>query len=509
MAAPAAMTCCNEFRPARPMIADTSLAGLRLTGVEKQFGAVRALRGVDFAADPGECVGLVGHNGAGKSTLMHILAGTLAPTSGTVSIAGQSQSSYSVAAANRLGIRCVFQELSLCPNLTVAENARVFHAALRGVGWRSRAGKLIGDKLDEIFPGHGIAANSVVGDLSIGRRQMVEVARAFTVTDTPLRLVILDEPTSSLDAHTAGQLLAFVRKIVAGGCSCVLISHVLGEILGSSDRIVVMRDGKVVASDRAEGLDREKLVQLMGSTGAKQPSGERAAAESAVVERPVMVRARPILQTDGVELVARAGEIIGLAGLSGHGQTDLLLDVFAAATHRSRRVEVAAPVALIAGDRQADGIFPLWSIAANIGIRSLSQLRRHGFVSSEREHALAEDWRQRIGIRAPDVDANILTLSGGNQQKALFARALCSDASIVLMDDPMRGVDIGTKRDVYQLIRAEARAGRTFLWYTSETEELENCDHAYVFRNGRIVADLARSELTEAKVIQSSFEEAS
>ena len=219
------------------------------------------------------------------------------------------------------------------------------------------------------------------------------------------------------------------------------------------------------------------------------------------------VRARPAGQTDGAELVAHEGEIIGLAGLSGHGQTDLLLAVFEAVGKQTRDVEVTAPVALIAGDRQTDGIFPLWSIAQNIGIRSISQLRHGLLIAPERESRLAETWRERIGIRTPDVNNNILSLSGGNQQKALFARALASDAKIILMDDPMRGVDIGTKLEVYELIRAEAKAGRTFLWYTTEIEELENCDHVYVFRNGRIVGDLGRGELTEERVIQSSFQD--
>ncbi|HVX83125.1 MAG TPA: ATP-binding cassette domain-containing protein, partial [Devosiaceae bacterium] len=163
--------------------------------------------------------------------------------------------------------------------------------------------------------------------------------------------------------------------------------------------------------------------------------------------------------------------------------------------------------ALVAGDRQTDGIFPLWSIAENIGIRSLKALQRGIFISQERERELAERWQERIGIRTPDLDNNILSLSGGNQQKALFARALGSDARIILMDDPMRGVDIGTKLEVYDLIREEARHGRTFLWYTTETDELDNCDRVYVFRNGRIVAELARHELTEERVIQSSFAE--
>jgi len=222
----------------------------------------------------------------------------------------------------------------------------------------------------------------------------------------------------------------------------------------------------------------------------------------------VMVSARTAASGSATELVARQGEIIGLAGLAGHGQTRLLIDIFDATAVRKAGIAVNAPVALVAGDRQTDGIFPLWSISDNIGIRSLARLRRGLLISHELETELAASWQQRIGIRTPDLDNNILSLSGGNQQKALFARALGSDARIILMDDPMRGVDIGTKLEVYDLIREEASHGRTFLWYTTETDELDNCDRVYVFRNGRIVAALDRSELTEEKVIQSSFEEA-
>ena len=480
---------------------------VELEGAEKHFGAVRALEGVDFSVSAGECVGLVGHNGAGKSTLMQVLAGALAPDRGRITVGGALQEHYSVTQALKLGIRCVFQELSLCPNLSVAENARINHPSLRGVAWRRRAAALIAAKLDEIFPGHDIAASAVIRDLSIGRRQMVEVARAFTVTQDPLALIILDEPTSSLDAHTAGQLLAFVRHFVAGGKSCILISHLLGEVLKNADRIVVMRDGKIAAVDAVGAFDRDSLVAVMGAV-ARRAKAVVEAARPPQESRAWRVRARPARQDNGVELVANEGEIVGLAGLSGHGQTDLLLAVFSAAGRHQAGVAVSAPVALVAGDRQADGIFPNWSIAENIGIRSLARLRQGLLVSPRKEAEFARVWQRRINIRTPDVDHNILSLSGGNQQKALFARALGSDAQIVLMDDPMRGVDVGTKREVYDLLREEARNGRTFLWYTTEIDELDHCDRVYVFRNGRIVATLDRSDMTEEKVIQSSFSDA-
>ncbi len=471
-----------------------------LDGVEKSFGAVHALRGVTLDLRPGECLGLVGHNGAGKSTLMNVLSGNLAPDSGRIVIAGQDATrNYTPQTAMAHGVRCVYQELSLCPNLTVAENARISHPAIAGVGWRKTARSLIGDKLDEVFPGHGISTDDIVGDLSIARRQMVEIARAFAVTGNEARVIILDEPTSSLDSVSAEKLLAHVRRYVDAGGTCVLISHLLGEILGTSDRIAVMRDGGVVALDAANAFDRNSLVAAMGSVAAEERTADKAVVRDTA---PVAVRATP-KAPGSLTLAAHKGEVVGLAGLSGQGQTELLVDVF----DRRPGTEVAGEVALVAGDRQTDGIFPLWSIAENIAIGSLRRFLNGILLDYGRALAFANEWRDRIGIRTPDVNQPILSLSGGNQQKALFARALGSSADIVVMDDPMRGVDVGTKQEVYGMIREEAAKGRTFLWYTTEMDELRNCDHVYVFREGAIVADMKRSEMTEERVIQSSFRE--
>ncbi|MFA6153713.1 sugar ABC transporter ATP-binding protein [Mesorhizobium sp.] len=483
------------------MIAENTSV-VAFSAIAKSFGTVKALSGVDFSVDAGECVGLVGHNGAGKSTLMHMLAGTLQPDSGHRVITGREMPDYSVVLAHRLGIRCVFQELSLCPNLTVAENTRITHPSLNGWGSLRRADEMIVGQLDEIFPGHGIAGTDIVGELSIGRRQMIEVARAFTRASDPIALVILDEPTSSLDTHASSQLLAFVRRAVAGGTSCIFISHLLNEVLASTDRIVVMRDGKVSAAGATSSLDREKLVAAMVGLPKERPAGVVAAQRA---DAPVRVR---LGTTQDADFLARAGEVVGLAGLAAHGQSALLLRIFEAAGRRTPGVEVTAPVAVVAGDRQSDGVFPLWSILENISVRSLSDMSRHFLISQDMQRSLGETWHRRLGIRTPDMGNSILSLSGGNQQKALFARALASDAGIILMDDPMRGVDIATKIEVYDIIRDEAAKGRTFIWYTTEFEELENCDRVYVLRNGTITAALDRGEVSEENVIRSSFGEA-
>ncbi len=474
---------------------------IRLDGVEKNFGAVRALDGVTLGVGKGECLGLVGHNGAGKSTLMHVLTGALAPSRGELSVGGEKiRGGWSAAASQAQGIRCVFQELSLCPNLTVAENVRIMHRALKGFGWKGRARALIRAKLDEIFPGHGISPDDEIANLAIGKRQMAEIARAFTETEGRLRLVILDEPTSSLDAVTAGQLLSYVKKETAKGTGIILISHLLGDVLGTCDRIVVMKDGRTVAERNARDFNRNSLVEAMGSEVRHERPADASRRETRQTE--FIVRARPKTAPGTTELVAGKGEVIGLAGLAGHGQTRMLLQIFS-----RDEAQVAGPLAFIAGDRQSDGIFNLWSIARNITVRSLKALRRNGLIDGAAETRLGEDWKKRIAIRSSDIDNNILTLSGGNQQKTLFARALASDATIILMDDPMRGVDIGTKQEVYGMIRAEAESGRTFIWYTTEIEELTHCNRAYVFRNGAISAELGAGELSEENVLQASFAE--
>jgi len=464
---------------------------LSIEAAAKRFGAVAALGGVDFRIDPGEIVGLVGHNGAGKSTLVNVIAGTLNRDTGNYLCAGGPvPMPFSPSAAHALGIRCVFQELSLCPNIDVAENTRVLHRSLRGFGWRKRAERLIRAQLDAIFPGNRIALRSKIADLPIAQRQMIEVARAFTVTDEPLRLVILDEPTSALGDATARQLTDFIATAASRGIAIILITHRLNEILATSHRVVVMVDGRVIAERPSKDLTRRDLVGLMGSIDAS--AGEAQAQAAAATGQPLVEWSGG----QGTSLVAGPGEIVGLAGLDGHGQREALRDLM---------LRSAGSRAFVAGDRQGEGVFAVWSIAQNLTIGSVKQLARHQLLPPAAEQALVADWIEKIGIRTPDPKLKISTLSGGNQQKVLFARALASSAQVILLDDPMRGVDIGTKLEVYRLVREEAARGRCFLWYTTELEELKNCHRAYVFQEGRVVAGLSGAEITPQNIIAASF----
>ena len=516
---------------------------IEVRGAAKAFGAVRALRGVSLQLQRGECVGLVGHNGAGKSTLVNILCGALAPDSGELHIAGRTGAEteggsigtgWTVREARRWGLRCVFQELSLCDNLTLAENMRIAQPQAAEWSWRARAGAQLMASLDMIFPGHGLRADDVAGELPIGKRQLVEVARAFTPGAQPLELMILDEPTSSLDGQASAQLLSYIRKFVASGKTCVLITHKLREIFAVTDRLVVMRDGQVVQVSATKDTDRDRLVTAMGQdivepqhgqgqgqaaiTSVSSSAGPRRVGDSdkdsdeysdegSGVQTMVEVRATTF---GGMSMRAVRGEIIGLAGLAGHGQTELLIALQEAALRAPRdgRTTVNGATSFVAGDRQTDGVFALWSIARNMTVGWLSQLRQRGLIDVEEEAAQAQRWRGRLGLVTPDLDLPIGSLSGGNQQKVLFARALGSTAPVILMDDPMRGVDVGTKRDVYALIREEARNGRTFVWYTTEFDELHHCDRVYVFNNGRVVGELTDDNINEERVVALSFEEA-
>ncbi len=351
-----------------------------LTDAAKHFGPVRALDGVSLSIAPGDCIGLVGHNGAGKSTLVNLVNGGLALSSGTLAFAGATTAAMA-------GVRSVFQELSLCPNLTAAENLRIAHSGLRGPGWRRAARAEISASLDTIFPGHGISTTAEVASLSIAQRQMIEIAIGFAPRGTPARLIILDEPTSSLDAGIADQLLSHIKRFCSKGGAVVFISHMLREVFEVASRIIVLKDGRIVAERPTAAFSRPALIEAMGHV----------AAESAPLTETLQHFGAEVLRTDQ-GLSARAGEIVGLSGLAGHGQAEALARLYLSRT--SRWTAGRAPeVAFVARDRSRDGVLPLWSILRNISISILQQEAKHGLVNRESEVRLAEEWKSRIDIR--------------------------------------------------------------------------------------------------------------
>lgn len=472
---------------------------IQVRSAVKTYGPTRALSGVSLDIDAGEVFGIVGHNGAGKSTLMRVLSGLEALDAGSIEICGVTTPSRT----GYPGVRMAYQEGSLALELTVRENIKLSsYGWMPEWRWQENAAKHAIRRLDEIFPSHSIGPTDYVDDLPLADRQRVEIARA-TITDH-LRVLILDEPTESLSGTAVDDLYNYVRKLRTAGVGIILVSHRLREILAVCDRVAVMKDGDVVSVHHAAEVTEQDLFLAMG--------GEVVVAESrTVTERSVFDGSRPVkaripMETvDGEpsEIVAFKGEVIGLAGIAGQGQERVLNRLW-----RRKRgdVEVDEKRAYVPGDRQRSGILPLWKVAANLAITSVSSLARRGIRRAVKEQELVAKWVELLKIRG-GAGAAIIGLSGGNQQKVIVARAFASDADTILLDDPFRGVDVHTKAELYQLIRAEAGKGRTIIWYSSENSEMQHCDRAYVLRAGRVAGELLGAKITDERIISMSFAE--
>jgi len=345
---------------------------------------------------------------------------------------------------------------------------------------------------------------------------MVEVANATLTGENEMALLILDEPTSSLDADATLSLYRWLRSRAATGLSAIVTTHRLNEMLTNADRIYVMRDGKVTSEQSTAGLTRERLVGLMGGTLDLEASlsspkvEEREAVSTAAAGTALKVEVDSLTNPHlhDVSIKAANGEIIGLAGLEGHGQAALLDAVFRAAvsprTIKGRSVTVRGKLAYVSGDRGVAGIFRFWSVGENISVSSLRQLSRLGWIVKSAERRLVASWGRKLEIRGLE-NASILSLSGGNQQKALIARAIATGADIILLDDPTRGVDQSTKEQMYAILREEADAGRCFIWYSTENEEIIRCDRIYVLKDGTVADVLEGDDRQESRIIHASF----
>jgi ribose transport system ATP-binding protein len=467
---------------------------VQVRDASKTYGPTRALTAIDLDVRPGDVVGVVGHNGAGKSTLMRILAGIEPTDTGSVTVAGRTKPTR----GGFPGARMAYQETNLANELSVGDNAYLSAIGSRGgAGWRKRAEVRIIDRLDEMFPGHGIAATTWVGDLTLAQRQMVEIARA--TLDDDLRLLILDEPTESLTGGATEALYDAVRRMSATGVAVILISHRIREVLGVASRVVVLRDGTVASEHPVEGLTEDAVLRAMGGSDVEV---ELPVTGSISTEVPVLaeVPARDARTGKDRPIKARRGEVIGLAGIAGQGQEDVLAAFWAHRETRGEKVEKA----YVPGDRQRSGILPLWDVADNLGITAMRSVARWGFRNIAAENTTIKHWVDVLRVRG-GAEAQMTGLSGGNQQKVIVARAFASDAELVLLDDPFRGVDVHTKNDLYRLIRDEAATGRTVVWYSSENAEMRHCDRVYVLRAGRIAAELRGPEISEERIIAESF----
>ena len=476
---------------------------VELEGITKAFGSTLANADVDFAVARSDVIGLVGGNGAGKSTLMRILCGITAPTLGHIRFGGAEEPflAYDASAAQTRGIRMVHQELSLCSALTVAENFFIEtprHVSLRP-NWRAAYRDMSRAALDAVFPGNAIAVDARIDRLSIGERQMVEIARA--VATPGVRLIVLDEPTSSLDLERSQQVRDYVQAGARQGLAFIFISHKLQEIIDVASRVVVLRNGRVAWKGAVSESSVDGLVELMG--GDASAIHHRIDRVRGGADEAVRVSGRFV--ADGRSLSLYRGEVVGLAGLEGHGQKDLLRAIYEA--KRGSRVGVTrlAPASFVSGDRQKEGVFPLWNVLANISIGRIASRTALGLVSDRKERLAAAPAAESLRLDVSRFSSGILELSGGNQQKALISRAVAALTPIVLLDDPTRGVDIATKQDFYRLCSQLGRERRTLVWHTTEDAELLACDRVLVFAKGQIVRELTGAQLTEEAIVAASF----
>ncbi|MBX5441417.1 MAG: ATP-binding cassette domain-containing protein [Solirubrobacteraceae bacterium] len=483
----------------------TDRVELRLTDVHKAFGGVRALKGVSLAVRAGEVHALLGENGAGKSTLMAIAAGSLAPDAGTVEIGGAPLTHTSPSAAQALGLAVVYQHPAIADDLTVLENMLLAMPA----GRRPRFGaaeRWAREQLDAV--GARIDPHRRAADLTAAEHQLVEIAKALALEP---RVLILDEPTAALGAAEVDHLFEQVRAIRDRGTAVVYISHRIPEVTEISDRLTVLRDGEHRGTFPTAELSEDDILDLIVGRRIDAVFPDKGASPGDEVLRVEGLSGEAF---DDVSLRVRAGEIVGLAGVVGNGQQELVRALAGLEPHtgairvNGRDVRIAGPVdarragiAFVPADRQREGLFGSLSVRENAAATSLDAYARGGLVRPSAERAAVAAQSAALAVKAPSPEAGVMTLSGGNQQKVVFARALLSDPDVLLCDEPTQGVDVGARVEIYALIRELADAGKAVVVCSSDALELEGlCDRVVILSRGSVVAELTGDEITEAAI---------
>jgi rhamnose transport system ATP-binding protein len=493
---------------------------VELRGIAKSYGGVQAVADVSFAIQAGTVHALVGENGAGKSTLVKVLTGVVHPDEGELLLDGEPQRVGNPQTAHTLGIVAMFQEPTVFPDLSVAENVfagRHRRTPLRTVAWRAmraEATRLL-DDLGADFP-----ADAPVRGLGVADRQLLEIAKALS---SSARLLIMDEPTAALSPHEVDNLFATVRRLRERGVAIVFISHRLEEVTAIADTVTVLRDGRHVATMPAADLSHGEIVRLMVGRSLDALFPKEEAEIGDVVLRAEGLARRGVFS--GVSFELRRGEIVGLAGFVGSGRTEVARSIFGIDRldagqlwisgrrfrPRSPRAALRRGLAYLPEDRLHQGLVQPMSVSANTSMAVLPRLTPVGLLQPWRERRLARRFMEQLRIRATSPAQVVRSLSGGNQQKVVLSKWLAAEPRILILDEPTHGVDVGTKADVHRAISHLAAQGLTILMISSELPEiLGMSDRVLVMREGRLVAELSRADATQERIIEaaSGIEEA-
>ena len=483
---------------------------LQMKGVQKRFGGAIALRGTDLSIRAGEIHALLGENGAGKSTMLKILAGVHVNDGGTISLGDKAFITGSPEAAIAQGIAVIYQEPSLFLDLTLAENVFIGRQPMKGVAidWaqaQNEASRLfaeLGVPLDPKRQARG---------LSIADQQVVEIAKALSMN---ANIILMDEPTAALSASEVERLMTVMKSLKAANKAVIFVSHRLDEVFAISDYITVMRDGATVSENSVSGTDLQKVIKEMVGRELTElfPKTENKIGEIALevsdLTNPAYFR--------NISFSVRRGEIVALAGLVGSGRSEVARAIFGIDKYTTGSVKVngkvmamGSPVeamnqkiALVPEDRRQQGLFMIAGVDRNISMESFDRLKGKLFLNFKKERALTETWREKLSIKYAAPTNPVESLSGGNQQKTVLAKWLATNPDILIVDEPTRGIDVGTKAEVHKLINAAAGEGKAVLMISSELPEvLGMADRIIVMREGHKVAELSRKEATQEKVI--------
>jgi ribose transport system ATP-binding protein len=488
----------------------------RMEGISKRYGGVRALQNADLEVKAGRVHAILGENGAGKSTLIKVMSGVVAPDEGRMLLEGHEVQFPNPAAANAAGIVCIFQELALIPDLSVADNIVAsnppgrFGLIDRKAQRRMAEAALARAGADDIHP------MALVKDLPLSRRQMVEIARALTRTP---RVLILDEATSALAAADVTRVFDVLKRLKAEGIALLFISHRMHEIAELADDCSVFRNGSKIATYEAGTKSDNEVVEMMIGREYSHVFPPKPAAPA--VTAPPVIEVRDLCwapRLNNISFSVRAGEVVGLGGLDGQGQRELLLALFGVLRGISgqilidgKPVSIGSPraakaeslgMALIPEDRKTEGLMLQMSVRDNLSFATLSELANVGIIDRDAERDAVDEMITLLGIRTDGVSAQASSLSGGNQQKLVIAKWLMRKPRIILLNDPTRGIDVGTKQEFYQLLRKLADAGTAIVLYSTDYDELIGCcDTVLVLYDGAVKRALRGADITERALI--------